>query len=405
MCADSFRSKLDARAGPNGKSCSRFARTDRLERTFRRLIVLGTAATFALVLFAFPTGRFWTKWVVTRARRLAMSSIGAVADRGEIDAEWRSKRLLNIKSAHGTLEHAFAEYTPAAQQLLRFAGLDPDHALGCWGIHNRTIFLPATVFEIDDSGRSYRFKPKVCSIWVGNFPVKGPVKGYFQAPDVPELRDLAKGTGAQIALGSTQTTNSWGLRGPEPDLTATWRGIVLGDSTMQGLFVGDMETPTACLKRNLKASLKASVEILNTGHLGYSPEQYYYTLIEYSRRFPPQFVVISLGADDFGDVQAVLSGKGDWEEGCYWLAEIRDYCFKRSIAFLFVPVPWHAQLEDARTTGFYPGLVSNDIRATSQNYFDPIADFVNASLPCRSRRRINRQAAAHCLTQGSAAAI
>lgn len=150
---------------------------------------------------------------------------------------------------------------------------------------------------------------------------------------------------------------------------------------MQGLFVGDMETPTACLKRNLKASLKASVEILNTGHLGYSPEQYYYTLIEYSRRFPPQFVVISLGADDFGDVQAVLSGKGDWEEGCYWLAEIRDYCFKRSIAFLFVPVPWHAQLEDARTTGFYPGLVSNDIRATSQNYFDPIADFVNAAYP------------------------
>lgn len=153
-----------------------------------------------------------------------MSSIGAVADRGEIDAEWRSKRLLNIKSAHGTLEHAFAEYTPAAQQLLRFAGLDPDHALGCWGIHNRTIFLPATVFEIDDSGGFYRFKPKVCSIWVGNFPVKGPVKGYFQAPDVPELRDLAKGTGAQIALGSTQTTNSWGLRGPEPDLTATCAG-------------------------------------------------------------------------------------------------------------------------------------------------------------------------------------
>jgi hypothetical protein len=357
------------------------ARTDGLERTFKRLIFLGTAATLALLLFAFPTGRFWTRWLVTRARRLAMSSIGAVADRGEIDAEWRSKRLLDIQSAHGALEHTFAEYTPAAQRLLRFAGLDPDHALACWGIHDRTIFLPATVFEIEDTGRSYRFKPNVRSIWVCNFPVKGPLKAYFQVPDLAELRDLAKGTGAQIVEGSTQTTNSWGLRGPEPDLTAIWRGIVLGDSYMQGIFIGDLETPTECLKRNLKARLHASVEILNTGHLGYSPEQYYYTLVELSRRFPPQFVVISLAADDFGsDVQAVLQGKGDWEEGCYWLAEILHYCSQRRITFLFVPVPWHAQLEDARSTGFYPGLVSNRLRAISQHYFDPIADFVNAQL-------------------------
>ena len=41
---------------------------------------------------------------------------------------------------------------------------------------------------------------------------------------------------AQIVDGSTQTTNSWGLRGPEPDMRAAWRGIVLGDSYMQGLL-------------------------------------------------------------------------------------------------------------------------------------------------------------------------
>ena len=52
------------------------------------------------------------------------------------------------------------------------------------------------------------------------------------------------------------------------------------------------------------------VEILNTGHLGYSPEQYYYSLIEYARRFPPRFVVVSLFANDFGDFQEVLEGKG-----------------------------------------------------------------------------------------------
>ena len=102
------------------------------------------------------------------------------------------------------------------------------------------------------------------------------MKAYFQVPDTPELAELVKGTGAQIVDGSTQTTNSWGLRGPEPDLAAPWRGIVLGDSYMQGLFVGDHETPVECLKRDLKTRLGGPVEILNTGHLGYSPEQYYY---------------------------------------------------------------------------------------------------------------------------------
>jgi hypothetical protein len=310
-----------------------------------------------------------------------MSSIGAVPDRSEIDAEWRRKRLLDIRSSRGTLGQTFAEYTPAAQRLLQFAELDPDHALVRWGRHDRTVLLPATVFEIDNTGRSYRFRANLRSIWVRSFPVKGPFHASFQVPDRPELTNVVKGTGAMVLERSVQTTNSWGLRGSEPDLTATWRGIVLGNSYMQGLFVGDHETPTECLKRDLSARLHASVEILNTGHLGYSPEQYYYTLLEYAQRFPPRFVVISLSANDFGgDVQEVLEGKGDWEEGCYWLAEIRQFCTSRRIMYLFVPVPWAAQLDDARSTGFYPGLVTNYLRSTSQDYFDPIADFVNAQL-------------------------
>ena len=84
---------------------------------------------------------------------------------------------------------------------------------------------------------------------------------------------------------------------------------------MQGLFVGDDQTPAECLKRDLKKRLDAPVEILNTGHLGYSPEQYYYTLLEYAGRFPPHFVVISIFANDFGEYEEVLHGKGDWDEG------------------------------------------------------------------------------------------
>jgi hypothetical protein len=356
-------------------------RAARFERTVKRSIVLGTAAILALLLIALPAGRNVATWVAAQVRLLFLYSIGAEPDRSEIDAGWRRKRLSDIESSRGTLDKTFAEYTPAGQALLRFAGLDPGHALVRWGNHDRTVLLPATIFEIDDLGRSYRFRPNVRSIWVRNFPVKGPVKAYFQVPDLPELTEIVKGTGAQVVDGSLQTTNSWGLRGPEPDLTATWRGIVLGDSYMQGLFVGDQETPTECLKRDLTARLHASVEILNTGHLGYSPEQYYYTLLEYAKRFPPRFVVISLFANDFGsDVEEVLKGKGDWEEGCYWLGMIHQYCFRERIVCLFVPAPWAAQLEDARSTGFYPGLITNDLPASGQEYLDPIAAFVNAQL-------------------------
>ncbi len=46
------------------------------------------------------------------------------------------------------------------------------------------------------------------------------MKAYFQIPDTPEAAEIVKGTGATIVEGSSQMTNSWGLRGPEPDINA-----------------------------------------------------------------------------------------------------------------------------------------------------------------------------------------
>ncbi len=287
-----------------------------------------------------------------------------------------------MASARAKLGPTFAEYDEPRQRLLRFAGMDPDHVLLRWGNFDRTVMLPSTVFEADDSGRSYRFRPGVRSIWVRNFPAKGAVKAYFQIPDTPESPEMVKGTGAVIVEGSSQTTNSWGLRGPEPDLKAPVRGIVLGDSYMQGLFVGDGQTPTECLKRDLKKRLGSTVEILNTGHLGYSPEQYYFSLVEYFGRFPPQFVVVSIFANDFaGDPKEVLEGRGgDWDEGRYWLGRIREFCFARGIPFLFVPAPWVNQIDGPQMAGHYPGSVSNILETSGFYYLDPIDDFVNALL-------------------------
>ncbi len=357
------------------------ARGEKVQRVFKIIISLVTIAMIVGPIAALPAGRYWTSWLIARGRWLVLNGVGLKPDHREIEADWQRKRRYDVASARKSLAATFAEYPLPMQALLRFAGLDPDHALVRWGNFDRTVLLPETVFEPDDSGRAYRFRPNMRSIWVRNFPVKGQVKAYFQVPDTPEVNELVKGTHALVVEGSVQTTNSWGLRGPEPNLRASWRGIVLGDSYMQGLFVGDQETPTECLKRDLRSRLRAPVEVLNTGHLGYSPEQYYYTLLEYARRFPPQFVVVSIFANDFGgDAQEVLDGKGDWQEATYWVLRIRQYCLARNTHFLVVPAPWVNQIEGPQRAGNYPGKFSNVLEATGLEYLDPIEDFVNAHL-------------------------
>jgi hypothetical protein len=352
----------------------------RRDRWFKVMIAVGTLGLTALLLSTTTTGRYVAYWMTSRGKRLTLRAIGIEPDRADIDADWRRKRLYDIEQSRATIAATFGEYGPDSQRLLHFAGLDPEHVLVRPGNFNRTVLLPATVFEPDERGRSYRFRAGVRSIWIRNFSMKGPLKAYFQAPDLPELRALVKPTGAVIVEGSTQSTNSWGLRGPEPDPNAPWRGIVLGDSYIQGLFVGDDETPSECLKRYLKSKLNAPVEILNTGHLGYSTEQYYYTLLEYAERFPPQFVVVSIFANDFGTFEDVLAGKGDWEEGSYWLGRIREFCIARDLRFLVVPAPWVNQLEGSQMAGNYPGLASNFIEGSGLHYLDPIDEFTDAFL-------------------------
>jgi hypothetical protein len=357
-------------------------RAKRLDRIFKSALAVLTVGAVVVLLAALPTGRYLASWLAARGRWLALHSVGLKPDRAEIDADWRRKRIFDMAGARAKLGGTFAEYNADRQRLLRFAGMDPDNVLLRWGNFDRTVMLPSTVFEADESGRSYRFRPGVRSIWIYNFPAKGAVKAYFQIPDTPEAAKVVEGTGAKIVEGSSQTANSWGLRGPEPDTTAPFRGIALGDSYMQGLFVGDVETPTECLKRDLTKRLGAPVEILNTGHLGYSPEQYYFSLVEYDKKFPAQFVIVSVFANDFaGEVKDVLEGRGgDWEEGRYWLGRIRDYCASRGQICLFVPAPWVNQLSGPQMAGFYPGRVSNILETTGFLYLDPINEFANALL-------------------------
>ncbi len=127
---------------------------------------------------------------------------------------------------------------------------------------------------------------------------------------------------------------------------------------MQGMFIGDQETPPECLRRYLEAHFQRKVSILNTGVMGYSPEQYYYSLLAFVDRFRPQFVVVSVFTNDFGDLHDVpTKGLGDWEEGKYWLNKITQYCRTRGWPLLIVPAPVrtaHVQPAEVRLLPGHP---------------------------------------------------
>jgi hypothetical protein len=355
-------------------------RYGRRQKWFKRLILVATVTTVVGLVAAVPKGRYLARAATDRARLLAWQAVGVPPGRKDIDAEWSRFRQQGIADACRGFEKVYPEIDPAVRKLMVYAGNDPRTGLLRWGNFHQTLLLPSTVFEPDDHGRAYRLRPRTRSVWLRNVSVRKIPLTFFLVPDGPGLSDAIDGTTAILVEGSTQTTNSWGLRGPEPELTAPVRGIVLGDSFMQGMFLGDDQTPPECLRRFVQKELKTGVSILNTGLLGYSTEQEYHTLREYAERFRPQFVVLSLFANDFGDIYEGLGGRGDWEEGKYWLGEIAQYCGSRGILLVTATAPLEMQITGRRFAGFYPGLISNLLEAAGTQHVDPIEEFVDLHL-------------------------
>ncbi len=123
---------------------------------------------------------------------------------------------------------------PRCQRLMRYAGLDPDHGLLRWGNYDRTLLLPSTIFEADESGRSYRLRPASDAIWLRQISIRE-----RRPHDFPRSRWSGPGRGD--ARGPAQSRSNRDIRpirgacaGPSPTLTHPCAGIVLGDSFMQG---------------------------------------------------------------------------------------------------------------------------------------------------------------------------
>ncbi|MHB1559768.1 MAG: SGNH/GDSL hydrolase family protein [Isosphaeraceae bacterium] len=358
-------------------------RAIRRERAFKRAIVVATCLVVAMILRVLPWGRYLATAIESTTIGVAHRTLGMTQSRAEKNREWERFRRIGIETTRPRVESFFAHSDLAVQRLMRHVGMDPEHGLLRWANYNWTFLLSSKVFEPDDR-RSYRFRPNGRAVWLQHLAFIAGTPAFYLVPDDPGLADAMRGTAATIIESSRQMTNSWGLRGPEPDPDAPLRGIVLGDSFMQGMFVGDEDTPPECLRRYLEAECKTRASVLNTGIFGYSTEQYYYSMIEFIDRFRPQFVVVSVFANDGGgEGEAVSRGVGDWYEVVYWLDEIVAACRRRHCVSLIVAAPMELCIVGERNSGNYPGQLVNTLTLPGEMFLDPMDDFLNAHLLLR----------------------
>jgi hypothetical protein len=356
-------------------------RSRRLDRLFKATIAALTSAVLIGAIVGSPAGRSAVVRLANQAVAGCRGLIGLAPDRERVDADLRVRRAEGIERTAARYRDYFEkEASPEWRRILGASGMAPGDVLLRWANVDWTVALSPGVFQADDSGRAYRMRPDTKAFWTRNHSLPNGLASFFFLPDVAEVRSALADAGEAIMPESYQTTNSWGCRGPEPDLGATVRVLVIGDSFMQGLFVADDQTPPECLARSLRESWGVTVSVLNTGHIGYSPEQYYHTFTEYFDRFRPQIVVVSLCPNDFGEPISVLAGGGDFDEGMYWIKAIEQSCRPRQIPFLLVPAPIEALVAGPGREGHYPGGIFDRSESISFFHLDPIAAFIDEHL-------------------------
>ncbi len=348
-------------------------RAARRERAFKRSIVALTVLALVGLVAGTPMGRYAARTLARSGQALIDRSVGLPPDRRLEDQRLRAERLRSAAAARRALATVAAPGS-AMDLFLQAVGMDASSAVIRWGNVDKAIVLSSAVFEPDDD-RSYRLKPGVRSVWVIGLSFQKSL-AMFLIPDTPEARDLAARAGGRVVPQSVQTTNSWGCRGPEPDPAASVRILVLGDSMMQGALVGDSETPPARLQAHLSAALDTPVAVLNTGHIGYSPEQYFQTLRAFGDRFHPHYVVISITDNDFGSP----NDPAGWAAGAYWIDQITELCSQRGLRVLLVPAPEEFSVLGLRDLSQFQGPLSRIFKRGGSNYLDPLETFTDALL-------------------------
>ena len=242
-----------------------------------------------------PRGRYLIASLTEQSRQLTRRTVVSAPRARRDVAEWSRYRLQGIEDTTREFRKVYAELDPPLQRLMTFAGNNPATGMLRWGN------FAATLAPLHDlRGRRHGTvvpSPRPCSMAEKpDDPADSPHL-FFLFPRGPIFRRDATTTAVLVRVRFRRRTHG-GFAGLNPIRGPPSR-IVLGDSFMQGCSsVMTRRLPSAS-GGYLQVHLKTRPR-LNTGHLGYSPEQEYYTLKEYAGKFKPQFVILGLFANDFG---------------------------------------------------------------------------------------------------------
>jgi hypothetical protein len=169
-------------------------------------------------------------------------------------------------------------------------------------------------------------------------------------------------------------------------MSAELRILALGDSFMQGMFVADVDTAPRQLEARLRELCGKTVCVLNTGHLGYSPEEYYCTALEYVRRFRPNLVLVSVCSNDTGRAPG---SEHDLLAARDWLGKVYDVSGNRvapPAICLLVLAPLHTNLEQTRNASNYPSNFMDMVKFRGARTLDPTEAIINEDLRLRGPR-------------------
>ena len=235
------------------------AREHRLDRWFKRAIMCATLFAIVVPFVVLPKGRYLVAAVASRMRKAGRMALLQPAPRSEIDQDWQRIPTSRDRRFAAPFERDLrGRAAPAYQGLMRYAGLDSDHGLLRSGNYDQTLLLPSTVFEPDDAGRSYRMRPCVDSIWLREVAIQARRSRVLSGPRSSRALRRDSRDGGDSRMRNRDNRRIPGASAARSRISsAPVRGIVLGDSYMQGLFLGEDETPPECLKRDLEARLQS----------------------------------------------------------------------------------------------------------------------------------------------------
>lgn len=216
---------------------------------------------------------------------------------------------------------------------------------------NRVAVVSSGAILQPDDKLVHRLRPNTRGVWyhlplsLFQLPAE---QAYILGPDTTEARFAVEAVGGYAVLGSEQTTNSWGWRGPEPDTGAPLKILVVGDSYIQGMLVDDRSTPGAQLQVGLPGS-----SVLSMGLFAYDTRDYYYCVVEGMALFKPHAVVVNLCVND---------------TDASWLRKAVQAC--GDTPCLVTALPLARVLSGESPAGKYPENLRKGVDGTNAIWFD-----------------------------------